>query len=29
MLDTSRHYYTVKELKRVLDVMSYYKMNRF
>ena len=29
MLDTSRHFFTVKELKRVLEVMSYYKMNRF
>ena len=29
MLDTSRHYFTVKEIKRVLEAMSYYKMNRF
>lgn len=29
MLDTSRHFFSVKELKRVLEVMSYYKMNRF
>ena len=29
MLDTSRHFFTVKEIKRVLEVMSYYKMNRF
>lgn len=29
MLDVSRHFFTVKEIKRVLDLMSYYKMNRF
>ena len=29
MLDTSRHFFTVKEIKRVLEVMSYYKMNHF
>ena len=29
MLDTSRHFFSVEELKRVLEVMSYYKMNRF
>ena len=29
MLDVSRHFFTVDEVKRVLDVMSFYKMNRF
>ena len=29
MLDVSRHYFTMKEIKRMIDVMSYYKMNRF
>ena len=29
MLDVSRHFFTVEEVKRVLDLMSYYKMNRF
>lgn len=29
MLDVSRHFFTVDEVKRMLDVMSYYKMNRF
>ena len=29
MLDVSRHFFDVAEIKRVLDVMSYYKMNRF
>lgn len=29
MLDVSRHFFDVKEIKRILDVMSYYKMNRF
>ena len=29
MLDVSRHFFTVEEVKRVLDVMSFYKMNRF
>ena len=29
MLDVSRHYFTVEEIKRMIDVMSYYKMNRF
>lgn len=29
MLDVSRHYFDTKEIKRMLDVMSYYKMNRF
>ena len=29
MLDCSRHFWTVDELKRMLDVMAYYKMNRF
>ncbi|MBP3512838.1 MAG: beta-N-acetylhexosaminidase [Prevotella sp.] len=29
MLDVSRHFFTLDELKRMLDVMSYYKMNRF
>lgn len=29
MLDVARHYFEVKEIKRMIDVMSYYKMNRF
>ncbi len=29
MLDCSRHFFSVDELKRILDVMAYYKMNRF
>ncbi|MCM1310910.1 MAG: beta-N-acetylhexosaminidase [Bacteroides sp.] len=29
MLDCSRHFFTVDEIKRMLDVMSYYKMNKF
>lgn len=29
MLDVSRHFFTVEEVKRMLDVMSYYKMNFF
>ncbi len=29
MLDVARHFFTVNEVKRMLDVMSYYKMNRF
>ena len=29
MLDVSRHFFDVAEIKRVLDVMSYYKMNHF
>lgn len=29
MLDVSRHYFTLDQIKRMLDVMSYYKMNRF
>lgn len=29
MLDVARHYFEVDEIKRMLDVMSYYKMNRF
>lgn len=29
MLDVSRHFFTVEEVKRMLDVMSYYKMNTF
>lgn len=29
MLDVARHFFTVDEVKRMLDVMSYYKMNRF
>ncbi len=29
MLDVSRHFFTVEEVKRILDVMAYYKMNRF
>lgn len=29
MLDVSRHFFTVEEVKRMLDVMAYYKMNRF
>lgn len=29
MLDVSRHFFSVKEIKRILDVMSYYKMNKF
>lgn len=29
MLDVARHYFEVNEIKRMLDVMSYYKMNRF
>ena len=29
MLDVSRHFFTVEDVKRLLDVMAYYKMNRF
>lgn len=29
MLDVARHFFSVAEVKRMLDVMSYYKMNRF
>ena len=29
MLDVSRHFFTPDEIKRVLDIMSIYKMNRF
>lgn len=29
MLDVARHFFTVDEVKRMLDVMSYYKMNVF
>ena len=29
MLDVSRHFFTTDEVKRMLDVMSYYKLNRF
>lgn len=29
MLDVSRHFFSLDQLKRMLDVMSYYKMNRF
>ncbi len=29
MLDVARHYFEVEEIKRMIDVMSYYKMNRF
>ena len=29
MLDVSRHFFEIEEIKRMIDVMSYYKMNRF
>lgn len=29
MLDVARHFFTVEEVKRMIDVMSYYKMNFF
>lgn len=29
MLDVARHFFTVDEVKRMIDVMAYYKMNRF
>lgn len=29
MLDVSRHFFSVAEIKRILDLMSYYKMNKF
>lgn len=29
MLDCARHFFTIDEIKRVLDIMAYYKMNRF
>lgn len=29
MLDCSRHFFTVEELKRMLDIMAVYKMNKF
>lgn len=29
MLDVSRHFFSVDEVKRMLEVMSYYKMNSF
>ena len=29
MLDVSRHFFELDEIKRIIDVMSYYKMNRF
>lgn len=28
-LDSSRHFWDLKQVKRMLDLMSYYKMNRF
>lgn len=28
-LDCARHFHSLEEIKRMLDVMSYYKMNRF
>lgn len=29
MLDVSRHFFSVDEIKRMIDIMSYYKMNKF
>lgn len=29
MLDVSRHFFTTDQIKRMIDVMSYYKLNRF
>ncbi len=29
MLDSSRHFWTVDEVKHVLDIMAYYKLNKF
>ena len=29
MLDVSRHFFDVDEIKRIIDLMSYYKMNKF
>jgi len=29
MLDVSRHFFTVKEIKDLLNLMAYYKLNRF
>lgn len=29
MLDVSRHFYTIDEVKELLDVMALYKMNKF
>lgn len=29
MLDVSRHFYTIGEVKELLDVMALYKMNKF
>ena len=29
MLDVSRHFFGLDEIKRIIDVMSYYKLNRF
>ena len=29
MLDVGRHFFSVEEIKRYLDVMSFYKLNRF
>ena len=29
MLDVSRHFFTVEDVKRMIDLMAYYKMNRF
>ncbi len=29
MLDVSRHFFTVDEVKKMLDMMSYYKLNKF
>lgn len=29
MLDVARHFFSVEEVKRMIDVMSYYKMSRF
>ena len=29
MLDVSRHFFELDEIKRIIDVMSYYKLNRF
>ncbi len=29
MLDVSRHYFSTEQIKRMIDVMSYYKLNRF
>ena len=29
MLDVSRHFFSIEQIKRMIDVMSYYKLNRF